>query len=56
MLFGVLSGFVCAFHPAAPGSIPKHTIYAYVYMLISELCGKDENKQREARIGPFLKK
>ena len=24
-----LSGFVRAFHPAAPGSIPKHTIYAF---------------------------
>ena len=26
----LLSGFVCAFHPAAPGSTPKHTIYAFI--------------------------
>ena len=25
-----LSGFICAFHPVAPGLIPKHTIYAIV--------------------------
>ena len=24
-----LRGFVCAYHPAAPGSNPKHTIYAF---------------------------
>ena len=24
------SGFVCAFHPAAPGLSPKHTIYAFI--------------------------
>ena len=31
--FGVppyLSGFVCAFHSAAPGSNPKHTIYDFL--------------------------
>ena len=26
----VLSGFVCAYNPAAPGSSPKHTIYAFI--------------------------
>ena len=25
-----LSGFVCAFHPAAPSLSPKHTIYAFI--------------------------
>ena len=25
-----LSGFVCAYHPAAVGSSPKHTIYAFI--------------------------
>ena len=25
-----LSEFVCAFHPATPGSNPKHTIYAFI--------------------------
>ena len=51
MLFGVLSGFVCAFHPAAPGSIPKHTIYAYVYMLISELCHVEKTKINKEKLG-----
>ena len=26
----LLSGFVCAFHAAAPGSNLKHTIYAFM--------------------------
>ena len=33
MLCGVppwLSGFVCTFDPAALGSNPKHTIYAFI--------------------------
>ena len=49
-----LSGIVCAFHPAAPGSRPKHTIYAFInlnFWIAS--CGKDENKKKEARIGPL---
>ena len=25
------SGFVCAYHPAAPGLSPKHTIYAVIF-------------------------
>ena len=25
----VLRGFICAYHPAAPGSNPKHTIYTF---------------------------
>ena len=51
-------GFVCAFHPAAPGSSPKHTIYAFFNLYLSfELeCERDENKQKEAGIGPFLNK
>ena len=28
-----LNGFVCPFHPTAPGSSPKHTIYAFIYLL-----------------------
>ena len=26
---GVLSGFACTYHPAAPGSITKHNIYTF---------------------------
>ena len=25
-----LSGYVCAYHPAAPGLSPKHAIYAFI--------------------------
>ena len=28
-----LSGFICDFHPAALGSSPKHTIYAFTNLL-----------------------
>ena len=52
-----LSGFICDFHPATLGSSPKHTIYAFTNLLKIVLCGKYENKQKEAEIGPlFLKK
>ena len=27
--FAVLGGFVCTYHPGAPGSNPKHTIFAF---------------------------
>ena len=58
----LLSGLVCAFHPAAPGSTPKHTIYAFI--IYSQICAiivfalweKNENKQKEAVFGPFFKK
>ena len=46
-----LSGFACAFHPAAPGSSPKDTIYAWINLLST--VEKDENKQKEAGIGPI---
>ena len=39
IFFGVppqLSGFVCAFHSAAPGSSPKHVIYAFI--IYSQIC------------------
>ena len=31
-----LSGFVCTYHPAAPGSSPKHAIYAFI--IYSQIC------------------
>ena len=30
----LLSGFVCAYHPATPGSSPKHTIYAFYSQIL----------------------
>ena len=33
-----LSGFVCAYHPAAPGSSPNRTIYALSLSLKSSWC------------------
>ena len=56
-----LSGFVCTFHPAAPGLSPKHTIYAFsidivqiVNLLLELECEVNENKQKEAGIGPIF--
>ena len=55
-----LRGFVCAYQPAAPGSNPKQTIYAFfnfillklkLYMKLLLQREKDENKQKEAGIG-----
>ena len=54
-----LSGLVCAFHPAATGSSPKHTIYAFIILIKFVLhlsCEKNENKQKEARFGQFMLK
>ena len=30
-----ISGFVCPFHLAAPGSSPKHTIYAFINLYLN---------------------
>ena len=54
-----ISGFICAFDPAAPGSSPKHTFYAFI--IYSQICAifvmwKEQNKQKEAGFGPFFKK
>ena len=56
-----LSGFICAFHPATPGSSTKHTIYAFInlYSTIYNLYftfGKDENKKRGRDWPIFFKK
>ena len=47
-----------AYHPAALGSSPKHTIYAFI--IYGQICAmfvssKEQNKQNEAGFGPFLK-
>ena len=51
-----ISGFVCAYHPAALSLCPKHAIYAFSFMLYLS-CERNENKQKEAWFGPiFFKK
>ena len=52
-----LRGFVCAYHPTAPGSNPKHTIYAF-FNLDWDCGGKRKKiKQKRVRDWPiFLKK
>ena len=46
-----------SFHPAAQGSNPKHNIYAFSNCILNSasFCEKDENKQKEAEVGPFIK-
>ena len=53
-----LSGFVCAYHPAAPGSSPKHTIYAFSFIVFVLYLSfeKNKNKQKEAGFGHFFNK
>ena len=54
-----LSGIVCAYHPAAQGSSPKHAIYAFSFIVfvLYLSCEKNENKQKRGRVWPiFLKK
>ena len=43
--------WMCTYHPKALGSNPEHTIFA----LLKLEWEKDENKQKEAWIGPYLK-
>ena len=40
------------------GSSPKHAIYAFSFIVfvLHLSCEKNENKQKEAGYGPFLKK
>ena len=39
-----------------PGSSPKHTFYTFIILYWFVWRGKNENKQKEARIGPLKKK
>ena len=54
--------FVCAYHPATPGSSPKHTIYAFIIYRIYAYTiylsrGKNESKEKRGREWPnFFKK
>ena len=52
----MLSEYICTYHPAAPGSSPKHTFYAFINLDWFVTWGKDENQQKEAGIGLFFKK
>ena len=49
---------VHVFHPAASGSNPKHTIYAFINLNLNLNCDMLKRRKRtekEAEIGPFLK-
>ena len=50
-----LRGFVCAYHPAAPDSNPKHTIYA-IYKLYYWNCIEKINNKRPGLAHFFKKK
>ena len=57
-----ISGFVCAFHTAAPVRVPctPTTLFSIYKVQIVNLsleleCEKNKNKQKEAVIGPFKK-
>ena len=45
-----IAQWIC--HSAAPGSSPKHTIYAFIIFVLNLSCEKNENKQKEAGFGP----
>ena len=45
----MLSGLVCAFHPAALGLSPKHTIYAFIHLL--KYCTVEKTKINKKRPG-----
>ena len=49
----LLSGFVCNYHPADPGSNLKHNIYAFS-IIFESWFGEVKNKQKKAGNGPFL--
>ena len=55
-LGAAISGFVCAYHPAAPGLSPKHAIYAFSFIVfvLYLSCEKNKNKQKEAGFDPFF--
>ena len=57
-LVGLLSGSICTYHRAAPGSSPNHTINSFIIysqFVLDFSCEKYENKQKEAGFGPFFK-
>ena len=59
----MLTGYNCAFHLAAPGSNSDHNIFAFpidvveidTVSVIYLIWEKNENKQKEAGIGTYLK-
>ena len=52
-----LRGFVCAYHPGGPGfESQAHHLCFFQFVLLKLYRENNENKQKEARIGPFLQK
>ena len=47
-----LHGFVCAIHPATPGSSPKHTIYAFINLI---KCKKTKINKKRPSLALFEK-
>ena len=49
-----LHGFICSYHPAAPGLIPKYSIYVF-FNLYYWNCNEKRTKinKKEAGIGPL---
>ena len=53
----LFSGFICAYHPAAPGSSPKHTIYAFIsYSQIVCFICHVKRTNIKGRVWPIFKK
>ena len=51
-------GLECTYHTATPGLSPKHIIKAFLFIFKIVLhlsCEKNENKQKEAGLGPYKK-
>ena len=54
----LLSGFVCANHPAVRVQVPStpSMLLSFIVFVLYLSCEKNENKQKEAGFGPFFKK
>ena len=49
-----LSGFVCAYHLASPGSSPKHTIYTFYGQILYCICHRVEKRTKITKKRPGL--
>ena len=51
----MLSGFICAFHPAAPGLSPKHTISVFINLLNFNVVKTKINKKEAVAHLKYIK-
>ena len=49
-------GIICAYHPAAAGSNPKHTIYAFSICTIEIVMRKGRKWTKRGRVRSIFKK